>query len=305
MGRNQYSNTQCCISQGAHASSPWTPRWGARGAEDPQCSLFPLFLAPLAHANLSPAPLCPTIRDFALDGNITPPALPVSHHMPNSARRTSGTCQPLPGPRHPALGARPPVPNPTVMRPTHLSLQFRQAGITACSTDHFSLWSVVTPPRVFPFCLFFISNLHTGTHRESRWNSRWLESSNSNNASAPRADWNQGRWSPRISPASWVAHLMPQISVSHLRLNIRAQSFHPEYSPSSKIRLAEPNRKCQFRFRLKWSLKRPKKEKLSCHGSAPIPWSPFSEQLRDQSSWQLCHLCEWIWHFQFLMLRLS
>lgn len=43
---------------------------------------------------------------------------------------------------------------------------------------------------------------------------------------------------------------------------------------------------------------------MSRHGSAPMPWLPFSEQLRDQSSRQLCHLRERIWHFQVLMLRL-
>ena len=151
----------------------------------------------------------------------------------------------------PALGARPPVLNPILMKPTHLSLQFRQAGITVGSRDHLSLWSVVTAPRFLTAFLFlpFVSSLHTGTHREPRWNSWWLESSTSNNASAPRADWNQGRWSPRISPTSRVAHLMAQIPVPYLRLNtagsaLLLQSFHAEYSPSFKTRLAEPNRKC-------------------------------------------------------------
>ena len=72
---------------------------------------------------------------------------------------------------------------------------------------------------------------------------------------------------------------MPQIPVTYFRLNIAdtaltLQNFHPEYRPSSKITLAELNRKCQFRFCLKWPLKQPKKQSPAMALPA-FPCHPF------------------------------
>ena len=46
---------------------------------------------------------------------------------------------------------------------------------------------------------------------------------------------------------------------------------------------------------VKWPFKCPWKETMACYGSAPIPWSPFSEQLRDQSSDKVLETLSPLW----------